>query len=220
MKKISAGQIQNIVFTGIIAAAAVLMYVLAGRNLPAQKQDALFTLELTVAPEMKDETRFERVPETIFLEQINGDTTFTVVRNKQSEQSYQLICDREWTGSAALTYTLDDDDCMESVTLTFVRRDQPPNKPRTEIERYLANDYPTWIAAQNKAIQILLPNIFVACDLNDVLIEPILMKWYTGALAARDEAINYSDTYQNCIFLAYPSQLDDQKVIICSLLMP
>ena len=218
--KVTAGQVQNIVFTGIVACVAVGLYLLSGKLAPPPETPASSpTPAVVTSVSDEEEARFASVPESVYLEQIKSNPDFRKKKNKQEDRAYTLVHGDGASGSAVLSYTVRDGD-IESVTFTFVCRDKPPAKPKTEIEQRLAADYPAFLAAQNEAVRSMLPAVLSACDLDGVLIEPVLLRWYAGALAARDDGKYYTDKFAGCAFLAYPSKLADENVVICSLLLP
>lgn len=229
MNKPSVDQWQNIAFTAVVAIVCVLLYLLMGKaELAAEDSPAPSTPEATAygpyeeqTPEPDRAPSFQPTPGYIFERLLLSEGTFRVKKIKGQERSFSLVCGSEVSGKAQLSYTLaEDGETMTSITFSFVARDKPPTKPKTDIERFLRDDYSSHIAQQNQAVEIMLPTCLELSDLNGRLIAPILQAWYTGALNARDENKTYTDTYAGCTFSAYASMDGGDDVVVCTLIFP
>lgn len=222
MKKLTAAQIQNIVFTAIVAIAAVLLYLLAGANRRAV-QDAEATPMPTPSPTVSAEPtptekpRVVPVEEAAFLEAMSADSHIRMGKKNAHADEYTLVSGDAFTGTAALTFDTNADGRVAAFTLRFARLEKPPDKPKNKSERFDKEMYEVKLGRQNEAIQTLLLAALSAADEADVLTEPVRLNWYTGVLRARDNGKYYSDTYLNCDFLAYPTKLGSDEVIVCSL---
>lgn len=212
MKKPSAVQIQNIVFTAIVAIAAVTIYLAVGRGGAMSGWAPTPTAAATDEPAL----RFQPMPEAAFLEKITSSKTFAAGRRKGEACAYNLVCGDEYTGAAVLSYTVDDGGYVTAFALRFVCPDEPNEKSKKNADVVYANMYPTFIARQNEAVETMLRELLAAADVNDVFSEPVLLRWYTGAVAARDYKKYYTETYERCEFMAYPSQWSGEQVVICS----
>ena len=213
MKKLTTAQIQNIVFTAIVAIAAVAIYLAVGRGaVPGWAPTPTPTALATDEPAL----RFQPVPETAFLEKVTASKLFSAGRRKGEAHAYNLVCGDAYTGAATLSYTTDDGGYVTAFALRFACPDEPNEKPRKSEDVLYADMYQTYIARQNKAVETMLRELLAAADVNDVFSEPVLLRWYTGAVAARDYKKYYTETYERCEFMAYPSQWSGEQVVICS----
>ena len=210
VKKLSAEQIQNIIFTILVVVVAGVIYILSGLNAQKAREEAaamMTTPDPTAAP--SEEPRFSLVPESVFVSLITENDLFAARRDTSLAHAYELVCGTRRAGSVALSYTLSDG-YVNSVTLTFLSPMKPWSKPRTEIERAYTLEY--------DALYVLLPACFSACDLDGALIDPILLRWYSDALAARDSGKTIEDVYAGARFAAYPSQRGGEDVVVCTLM--
>ncbi len=214
MKKVSAAQLQNIVFTAIVAIAAIALYLLVGRGgaSPAWYTPTPEPEAATPEPALS----FAPVPEDVFTMRIADSEVFMAGAQDSEQNTYNLICGDANTGAATLSYTVDEDGNVTAFTLRFVYPDEPTEKSKATADVVYAKLYPVYITRQNEAVEAMLRELLSIVDGNDVFSEPVLLRWYTGAVAARDYKKYYSETYERCEFLAYPSQWDSEQVVICS----
>lgn len=212
MKRLSAAQIQNIVFTAIVAIAAVALYLLAGRGNQLAGSVASPSPEPTPEPALY----YAPVPEDVFTLRVTDSDAFRAGRRREEPLAYNLVCGDTYTGTAVLTYTIAEDGCISAFALRFPCPDEPNEKPKTNADKVYADLYPAYIARQNKAVETMLRELLTIADVNDVFSEPVLLRWYTGAINARDYKKYYTETYERCEFQAYPSQWGEERVVICS----
>lgn len=217
MEKQPAGRINNLVFTVTVVLAALGVYLLlgsgaAGQRNPQTDPDAAST------PEPERPLVFQPVPEDVYAMLLTSGEGYLAAQSKRDARRYGVQCGPAQTGGAKLVYTVDESGFVSSVTLTFPCPEPPPEKPKTAVERQLVNAHAQYVAAQNEAVKTILFAAFGANDLNDVLLEPVLLKWYSEALRARDEERTYSDAYRGCTFQTYPAALGGARVFIASLM--
>ena len=228
MDNSSAPQWQNIAFTAVVAVACVLIYLLVGKSggereapSPAAAQE---TAVSSPAPETTPEEAkpaFAVTPAYLFTELLVAQDAFSAAPDKKMPRAYHLVYQSQVSGTGELSYTISDDgEFLTSLTLVFPCRDKPPSKPKSAIERSLADSYNSHIALQNQAIKTMLLSVVNAADVNGSILEPVLLEWYAAALRARDDEKIYTDTQAGCTFTAYPSMEGTSNVVVCSLYFP
>lgn len=206
---------QNIVFTAVAALAALGVYLLAGRA----QEPGTTGPEPSPTPAESEALAFVSVPEDVFTMLITTSRDdYLAAQSKTDPHRYGVRCGAAKTGGATLTYTVGAGGRISSVTLTFPRPGEAPAKPKTLVEQKLVRERERYVEAQNEAVQTILCSVFAACDLNDVLLEPVLLKWYTQALLARDEGKQFAEDWRGCTFETYPSAIGREEVFICSLM--
>lgn len=215
MKRLSSQQIQNILFTCVVMLAALAVYLLAG-------QGELATTEAATAPAQETPEQrlgFEAVPGVIFLALMTTNDDFLARADGEDPTLLRMQCGGAKTGRASLQYTLDENERVSSFTLLLPMQKKPVSKPKSAEELAYVTSYEAFIAEQNIAVEKMLLAAVSACDLNGVLIHPVALRWYSGALSARDSEKRFEDVYQNCAFQAYPLQLGAQRTLVCSLIV-
>ncbi len=217
MKRLAPQQIQNILFTVIVALAAVTVYLLAGRSAQETGKEEPPPTPAATRPAAAA-SAFEPVPGAIFSFLMTGSDSFLAKVDKASPSVIHMQCGGARTGRATLVYTLDENECVSSFTITFPVPEPPPAKPRTRQEQRLAEEYEAFVAEQNVTVQTLLFAAVSACDLNGVILEPVALRWYSGALGARDSEKKYTDAYRGCTFEAYPLRVGANDMFVCVLI--
>ena len=221
MKKLTAAQIQNIVFTAIVAIAAVCLYLLTGVNAREKAAAALTptpssTPTVSAEPTPTPKPRVNPVAQDAFLSELAAAPRAHVGKGAHAGE-YALLFGDTATGTATLSCDVNTEGGVTAFTLRFPRLEEPGKKPKNNVEQFHQDMYEVKLSRQNEAIQGLLFAALMAADGEGLLTEPVRLSWYTGVLRARDNGKYYSDTYLNCDFLAYPSTLGGEDVIICSL---
>lgn len=216
MRKGSSEQWLNALYVALVVVAALSVYLLAGRKAAAPAADAAGAPTAqaeTQAPE--EAARFRMVPESIFCKLIAAETAFSCVPGEEPE-TFLLVCGERGPGGVTLAYSTSDEGYLTSLTFTFPRPMPPYSKLKTETEAAYAAKYSAFITAQDGALYTVLPACITACDLAEALPKAVLVGWYAGALTARDEEKTFHDAYAGCAFDAYPSQIDGENVVICT----
>lgn len=217
MKRLTSQQIQNILFTLVVVLAALVVYLLTGWNKPGNAQAAEPSPTPTATP--RSAARFESVPEGVFSMLMTSDENFLAKVDKKDPYSIRMQCGNAGAGNATLTYTVDEDGLVSSFMLTFQMPETPPSKTKTPEEKSQMQAYEKFISAQNVAVQTILLAAVDACDLNGLILSPVSLKWYAGALSARDSNKNYKDTYRGCSFEAYQVKIGAKDSFVCTFLI-
>lgn len=218
MKRLTPQQIQNILFTVIVALAAVTIYLLAGRSAKEVEQEEPAPTPAITRPAAAN-SAFEPVPGAIFTFLMTGSDSFLAKADRDSATTLHMQCGGARTGRATLGFTLDESQCVSSFAITFPVPEPPPAKPKTKQEQRLVEEYEAFVAEQNVAVQTLLFAAVSACDLNGVILEPVALRWYSGALSARDSQKKYTDTYRGCAFEAYPLRVGANDMFVCAVIL-
>lgn len=228
MEKPKSNQLQNVAFTVIVLVACILIYLLIGKSAsvdssPEASAAVVGAGEFTAQPETEEtkDAAFEAVPGELYGQFLREDGRVSAKKDRKRENAYSLVCGSQTSGTGELTYTVSEDTGrVTSLTLSFPCRDKPPSKPKTDIEKRLAADYPKHIALQNTAVDAMLRAAIQACDLNGALIDPVLTRWYAGALMCRDDDKTFTDAYAGCDFSAFRSSDGGKTLVVCTLLLP
>lgn len=217
MKRLTSQQIQNILFTLVVVLAALVVYLLTGWNKPSSAQAVEPPPTPTATP--RSAAQFESVPEGVFSMLMTSDEKFLAKVDKQDSHTIRMQCGSAGAGNATLTFTADEDGKVSSFMITFQMPDAPPTKTKTPEEKTQLQAYEKFVSAQNVAVQTILLAAVDACDLNGLILSPVSLKWYAGALSARDSGKNYKDTYRGCIFEAYQVKIGAKDSFVCTFLI-
>ncbi len=217
MKRPSANRLNSMLYTALVVVAATAILLLS-RHAEQQAAMAPATPTPTVFVEAAKRTRFDTTPENVFLMLLSEETGFSVRPASNGERTLTLADNSAYDISATLLYTVADDDAVSSLTWMFPMRAKPGDNTGSAIEQRLQTAYGAYLTAHGNAMRAFIDGGVAAMDLNDALLEPKLLQWYTGALAARDEDKRYTDEYLGCTFDAYRTILDGEDMLICSLI--
>ena len=226
MKRLSVKQIKTLLITVLVVLSALVAYLLSGPGPLSDSIKAIAAPPATPAPTpspteaAKGKQGFSPMPEAVFLTLMTNDPAFLAKPEEGGAPVLYMQCGAAATGRATLEYTLDGEGCVSSFAIAFPTMEPPASKPKTQEEMAYAAGYEEFAAAQNDAIRAILSAAVNACDMDDTILAPVLLKWYTGTVNARDTEKSYADTYQGCVFEAYTMPMSQGATVVCSLLLP
>ncbi len=240
MKKLTAGQIQNIVFTVIVALAAVALYLLSGRAAPFSEGKASTADQLavptasalawaapsperleteTAAPQSEPAPTAAPAPgaeEAAFLGLLSERLDVRAVSERAG--SMRVSEPGERTVYAELFYSVRD-----GSVLGWTLRMEYPEKPvvqnkKSAIEQALLDSYMALLPRRNSALKTLLPLLTKACGAEQTVPGVVALEWYDGALSAAAAGVRYEAERTDCVFCAYVSMEGTVRTLVCTFL--
>lgn len=221
MKRLSHSQLQNLIFIGVVmlvAAVAIVYLMLREDPTRASSMESAATSAPALTPSQDEEPlRFESVPISVLLAQLNGDKRLIVTALSENEYDIRLSSEEE--SAAAVLRLTESNGRISSLLWTFPLPEKPPDKPKNDIEKRLAESYEQQMSALRDRIETILTACISGSDLNDKLLEPNLRAWFEGALGTLDGGGSYRNVAEGCTFTAYASESDGRGALICALLL-
>ncbi len=210
MKRLSVDQIKSIVFTGVVAVAAVGIYLLTGVS-PADEVAAAVPTSAPAAAKAQGVTaeRFLESIEESGLRVVESDVSGTV-----------FLRDPDRPGRMELVYS-ERDGFVTAATLAF-RFGAPetlPKKPKAALLSILADREARRREAANASLQTMLLALAAAIDADARISQAIALRWYDGALRAEAESAAYKDAYDGITFTAAATLDGAEPVLRCSFLL-
>ena len=233
MKQTLRRELTNIIFLVLIVAAAVVIYLLSraenGTLAPdasptptsetalkqtSEETDATDSSEPTNTPKESSTTR--GVPESVFKTHLLSSDLYTAkpVRNKPT--TYTLTWNESEQTEVMLTYELRNGD-LSSLEITFQLPEVFQGKPKSDIEKRLAETSESLASANNKVIPALLLDLLPASDAKDKLQQTSIRFWTEEAQRLKKVGDKFEDTLDGYHFIAYRKQGNTLQELICIL---
>ncbi len=224
MKRLSHSQIQNLIFIGavmLVAAGAIVYILLDGRS-DASGDMASETTPLTSVRPLETEKAssrgFEAAPVSVMMAQLASGGS--LILTELDENRYALaLADAPDTEAATLLLT-ESNGLVTSLMWSFPLPTKFSGKPANAIERRLAESYDAQLAAMRGRVETALTDCIGACDLDGVLLGPVLLAWTEGALETMESGESYRNVAEGCVFTAYASEPGGEAALSCALLLP
>jgi hypothetical protein len=210
MKRLSVDQIKSIVFTGVVAVAAVGIYLLTGVS-PAGETAMAAPASAPAAAKAQGVTaeRFLEALKAAGLRVVESDAPGTV-----------FLRDPDRPGRMELVYS-ERGGFLSAVTLAFRfgTPDTLPEKPDAALLQILADREARRREAANASLQTMLLALTAAIDADARVPQAVALRWYDGALRAETEGSTYKDTFDDIAFTAAATLDGAEPVLRCSFLL-
>lgn len=211
MKHLSVDQIKSIVFTGVVAVAAVGIYLLTGVSPAVEATEAAAPANAPNAAEARGVTAGR------FLEALK-DSGLRVIESDAEGTAFLRDPDRP--GRMELVFS-ERDGFLSAATLAF-RFDAPetlPKKPGAALSQILADRESQRREAANASLETMLLALAAAIDADARVPQAVALRWYDGALRAEAEGSTYKDTFDGITFTAAATLDGADPVLRCSFLL-
>lgn len=210
MKHLGVDQIKSIVFTGVVAVAAVGIYLLTGVSPAAE------TAEAAAAPAVASAAAEARgVTAAGFLEALKTSGLRVI---ESDADGTAFLRDPDRPGRMELVFS-ERDGFLSAATLAF-RFDAPetlPEKPDAALSQILADRESQRREAANASLETMLLALAAAIDAD--VPRAVALRWYDGALRAEAEGSTYKDTFDGVTFSAAATLDGAEPVLRCSFLL-
>ena len=211
MKRLSVDQIKSIVFTGVVAVAAVGIYLLTGVSPAEETEAAAVPAAVPAAAKAQGVTaeHFLEALKTAGLRVVESDAQRTV-----------FLRDPDRPGRMELVYS-ERDGFVTAATLAF-RFGTPetlPKRPSAALSQILADREARRREAANASLQTMLLALAAAIDADARISRAVALRWYDGALRAEAESAAYKDTADGITFTAAATLDGAEPVLRCSFLL-
>lgn len=233
MKQTLRRELTNIIFLVLIVAAAVVIYLLSRAEsatqtpdtspTPASETASKQTSEETESadasaptndPEESSTTR--GVPESVFKTHLLSSELYAAAPVRNKPTTYTLIWNESEQAEVLLTFELRNGD-LSSLEITFQLPEVFQGKPKSDIEKRLAEASESLASANNEVIPALLLDLLPASDAKDKLQQTSIRFWTEEAQRLKKVGDKFEDTLDGYHFIAYRKQGDVLQELVCIL---
>ena len=232
MKQTLRRELTNIVFTVLIVASAVVIYLLSraenGGHATADSPEATVfqstqTESMAVEPdetpkpasaaEAKASTR--GVPEAVFQTHLATSDSFSA-EQKGRKRQYAITYGESDEIAAMLKYQLENG-CIASLELTFELPYQPDSKSKSDIDARLRELAEEKTRALSNAVGVILGDLLPAADAKDELQDSFVRYWAEQMMLLKKSGDDFRDTQGGYRFLAFRREGEVFSELVCVL---
>ncbi|MPM72506.1 hypothetical protein SDC9_119482 [bioreactor metagenome] len=217
MKQFFSKQLTNLVFLVLIVAAALTIYLLSRAGTAPVSASAAAGMATPSPSAMASERPAPRgIPETIFQAHLETSEQYTAKSSAANPRAWVLSCDKQPEIRSALLYDVQND-CVSSLELTFDLPKSYESDSKSAIEQYLYEASKQQSDVQADLIRLFLSDLFPVCDSENRLQAATVRYWAEQALLLDRSGEDYENTVEGCRFLAYLTERDSAKLLVCCL---
>lgn len=222
MKRWSNQQILNILFYGLLGALVVVVCV---SNLLMQKNDTFQSeAETAHSPEATILPTLSPTPAPgVDLERFLHALSSANIRiSDPGEKGILYLRDPDRAGRMRLSYAVSKEK-VYALTLDFfvsaAPTPTPPARPRKPLKLLIESHDKEELEKQNRSLEKMIRVLTDALCQKAPLPDAVVLRWYDGAVAAREKQSDYGDTYADVDFTAAATADGSDTILRCSLIL-